>query len=68
MRRLTVVNHLPAILRRRGIAWGELRRRTLLPAPVLRRLRRRGANPRLLVAERVASALDLPVERLWMLR
>jgi hypothetical protein len=62
-----VRNRLPATLARRGMSWGELGRRTLLPARLLHRLRRADANPRLTVAERVAAALDLPIERLWML-
>jgi hypothetical protein len=63
-----VVNHLPGLLRRRGITWGELGRRTLLPSRVLVRLRTQDANPRLAIAERLAAALGLPVERLWALR
>jgi hypothetical protein len=62
-----VRNHLPAVLRRRGISWGELGRRTLLTTPLLGRLRAPSANPRLAVAERVAAALGVPVERLWTL-
>jgi hypothetical protein len=65
--RRAVVNHLPALLRRRGVSWGELGRRTLLPARLIARLRAPGVNPRLAVAERVAAALDVPVERLWRL-
>ncbi len=67
MDRRLVVNQLPAELRRRGMSWGELSRRTLLPARLLARLRAPGVNPRLVVAERIAAALDLPVERLWKL-
>jgi hypothetical protein len=33
----------------------------------LTRLRARDANPRLAVAERVAAALDVPVEAVWQL-
>jgi transcriptional regulator with XRE-family HTH domain len=62
-----VVNHLPRLLRQRGITWTELARRTLLSRGALERLRARGANPRLVVAERVAAALDLPVESVWEL-
>jgi len=62
-----VVNRLPALLARRGMTWGELARRTLLPAPLLGRLRAPGANPRLSVAERVAAALGVPVESVWAL-
>jgi hypothetical protein len=64
----TVENLLPGVLRRQGVSWGELARRTLLPARVLVRLRAPGANPRLAVAERVAAALGVPVERLFRLR
>ena len=60
-----VVNQLPAVLRRLGVSWGELSRRTLLPLPLLARLRVPNANPRLAIAERVAGALGVPVERLW---
>jgi hypothetical protein len=62
-----VRNALPAVLARRGVTWGELARRTLLPHRLLARLRAPDANPRLAVAERVAAALDLPVESLWTL-
>jgi len=62
-----VVNQVPRLLARRGIAWGELARRTLLPAAIIARLRAPDANPRLLVAERVAAALGVPVETLWTL-
>jgi hypothetical protein len=62
-----VRNRLPAVLRRRGVTWGELARRTLLPARLIGRLRHPGANPRLAVAERVAAALGVRVEDLWTL-
>jgi len=62
-----VTNRLPRVLRRRGITWTELARRTLLSRGHLERLRSRHANPRLVVAERVAAALDVPVESLWQL-
>jgi predicted transcriptional regulator len=65
--RRAVVNHLPGLLRRRGVSWGELGRRTLLPARLIARLRAPAVNPRLVVAERIAAALDVPVERLWRL-
>jgi hypothetical protein len=65
--RRAVVNRLPALLHHRGVSWGELGRRTLLPARLLARLRAPGVNPRLAVAERIAVALDVPVERLWRL-
>ena len=61
------MNRLPALLARRGMTWGELARRTLLPAALLGRLRAPGANPRLSVAERVAAALGVPVESVWAL-
>jgi transcriptional regulator with XRE-family HTH domain len=64
---LRVVNSLPALLAQRGMTSGELARRTLLPAPLLGRLRAAGANPRLAVAERVAAALGVPVESVWTL-
>jgi hypothetical protein len=60
-------NHLPRLLGERGITWGELARRTLVPAARLRRLGAAHANPRLGVAERVAAALDLPLEAVWTL-
>jgi hypothetical protein len=60
-----VTNHLPAFLDRQGISWGELARRTLLPPRLVARLRAPHANPRLTIAERVAAALAVPVERLW---
>jgi len=63
-----VVNRMPTVLARRGIAAAELARRALVPARVLRRLRRPDANPRLALAERLAAALDVPVEALWTLR
>lgn len=62
-----VVNGLPHVLRRHGVTWGELARRTLLPAGYLLRLRAPTANPRLVVAERVAGALGIPVEAIWRL-
>ena len=63
-----VVNRLPGLLRRHGVSWGELGRRTLLPLPLIARLRAADANPRLMVAERVAAALGVPVEAVWSLR
>jgi transcriptional regulator with XRE-family HTH domain len=63
----TVRNRLAALLRQRGITWGELGRRTLLPPRLVARLRSPAANPRLAVAERVAAALGVPIERLWRL-
>ena len=55
------------VLARHGIAWGELARRTLLPGAIIARLRAPDANPRLVVAERVAAAFGVPVETLWTL-
>jgi hypothetical protein len=49
------------------MSWGELARRTLLPVRRVARLRASAANPRLAVAERVAAALGVPIERLWSL-
>jgi transcriptional regulator with XRE-family HTH domain len=63
-----VVNRLPLLLARHGISWSELARRTLLPPRLLARLHAPTANPRLAVAERIAAALDLPVEALWVRR
>jgi hypothetical protein len=54
-------------MRRQGLAWGELGRRTLLPARIVARLREPHANPRLAVAVRVAAALGVPVEAVWKL-
>jgi hypothetical protein len=65
--RPVIVNRLPALLPRLGVSWGELSRRTLLPGRLLARLRAPDANPRLTVAERIAAALDVPVERVWRL-
>jgi hypothetical protein len=62
-----VVNHLPRALVAAGWTFGELARRTLLPARRLAHLREADANPPLAVAERVAAALDVPVEHLWTL-
>lgn len=62
---LTVTNRLPALLRQRGMTWGEFGRRTMLPRRLLVRLRAPHANPRLATAERVAAALDLSVEEIW---
>jgi len=67
-RPLVVTNRLPAALVRLGVSWGELGRRTLLPPRLLARLRSPAANPRLAVAERVADALALRIEDLWVLR
>jgi len=62
-----VVSGLPLLLRRRGLTWNELARRTLLPAGPMARLRGRHHNPRLAVAQRVAAALEVPVESIWRL-
>jgi hypothetical protein len=64
-RRPAVLNRLPGELARQGLSWGELARRTLLPSRLIGRLRSPAANPRLAVAQRVATALGVPVERLW---
>jgi transcriptional regulator with XRE-family HTH domain len=63
----TVTNRLSLLLRQRDITWTELARRSLLSRGQLTRLRARDANPRLAVAERVATALDVPVEAVWQL-
>lgn len=63
-----VTNRLPEHLRRRGMTFGELGRRTLLPPRLVARLRLPTANPRLAVAELVAAALDVAIEDLWGLR
>jgi transcriptional regulator with XRE-family HTH domain len=62
-----VANRLPRLLRQRGITWTELARRTLLSRGHMARLRAHDANPRLAVAQRVAAALDVPVEAVWQL-
>lgn len=62
-----VANRLPGLLRRRGITWTELGRRTRLSRSQLARLSDPRANPRLVVADRVAAALGLPVESIWRL-
>jgi transcriptional regulator with XRE-family HTH domain len=62
-----VTNRLPLLLRQRDVTWTELARRTLLSRGQLTRLRVRDANPRLAVAQRVAAALDVPVESVWRL-
>ena len=62
-----VESRLDVLLAARGIPWSELGRRTLLPSRQVARLRVRGANPRLAVAERVAAALDVTVEEAWRL-
>src|SRR5579885_2270277 len=61
--RAALHNRLPGLLRQRGITWGELARRTLLPAARLRRLAAAHANPRLAVAERVAAARRAGLDR-----
>jgi transcriptional regulator with XRE-family HTH domain len=62
-----VVSRLPELLRRRGLTWNDLARRTLLPAGLVARLRGRHHNPQLAVAQRVAAALEVPVESIWQL-
>jgi transcriptional regulator with XRE-family HTH domain len=63
----SVTNRLPNLLRRHGISWSELTRRTLLSPGHVARLRAPDANPSLAVAERVAAGLGVPVESLWQL-
>ncbi len=65
--RPAVTNHLPRILRQRGITWTDLARRTRLSRGQMARIRAHDANPRLVVAQRIAAALDLPVDSLWRL-
>ncbi len=65
--RPAVTSRLPRLLRQRDITWTELARRTLLSRGHMARLHARNANPRLVVAERVAAALDVPVESVWQL-
>ena len=60
-----LVNLLPLVLRRQGVGWGDLARRTLLPSRTVALLRARGANPPLATAERVAAALGVRVEDVW---
>jgi transcriptional regulator with XRE-family HTH domain len=60
-------NALPALLARSGMSLGELARRTLLPRRLLGRLAAARAKPPLRTAERVAAALDCPVEALFHL-
>ena len=62
-----MVNHLPRLLRQRGMTWTDLARRTLLSRGHVDRLRAPRANPRLEVADRVATALGVPVEAVWQL-
>ena len=67
MPRPPLENRLPLHLRRHGITWSELARRTLLPPELLHRLRNPRANPPLAIAEQIATALNVPIERLWQL-
>jgi len=62
-----VRNRLPALLASRDVSIGELARRTFLSPRVLARLRSPQANPALRIAERIATALDLPVEAVFCL-
>jgi transcriptional regulator with XRE-family HTH domain len=62
-----VVSRLPLMLRSHDLSWNDLARRTLLPPGLVARLRGRHHNPRLAVAQRVAAALDVPVESIWQL-
>ena len=63
-----VVCRAMEIVQHQGGDWSVLARRAGLPAHVVRRLRRPHTNPSLAVAERVANALDVPIEALWRLR
>jgi len=49
------------------MTWAELGRRAQLTRTQLARLGDQHANPRLLVADRIARALELPVESIWQL-
>ena len=62
-----VISRLPRLLRQRGMTWAELGRRAQLTRTQLARLGDQHANPRLLVADRIARALELPVESIWQL-
>ena len=62
-----VHNRLPAVLAGLDVPLGELARRTMLPARTLARLRAPHANPPFRVAERIARALDVRVEALFVL-
>ena len=62
-----VHNRLAAVLTGLGVTLGELVRRTMLPARTLARVRAPHANPPLRVAERIARALDVRVETLFVL-
>jgi len=62
-----VTNRLPDVLAGRGLTWGEVGRRALVPARHLRALRAPHANPPLALAERVAAALGTTIEELWTL-
>ena len=65
---VAVVCRAAEVVRQQGWSWAALARRTGLPVAVLRRLRVADANPPLLVAERIARALDVSIETLWSLR
>ena len=62
-----VHNRLSVVLARLEVPLGDLARRTLLPPRVLARLRSPHANPPLLVADRIARALDVRVETIFSL-
>jgi DNA-binding phage protein len=49
------------------MSWTELGRRAQLSRAQLARLGDRYGNPRLVVADRVAAALGVPVESIWRL-
>lgn len=66
--RRRVRNLLPGALAKRGVSFGELARRARLSVPVVARLRATHSNPSLDVVERLAAALDRPVEALFRLQ
>ena len=65
---LAVICRAAEVVRQQDWGWATLARRTGLPLHVLHRLRQSDTNPPLAVAERVARALDVPIEALWTLR
>jgi transcriptional regulator with XRE-family HTH domain len=63
----TVENRVTAVLRRRQWSRTDLAAGTELPYAVVRRIVRRGSNPPLEYALRIARVLDVPVETLFAL-
>ena len=63
-----VICRVVEVVAQQGGGWTALTRRTGLPRHVIQRLRRADANPSLLVAQRVAHALDVTIETLWQVR